>query len=60
VTSWLVAIGSVALPLILFGGWMLTGVLKKRALVGLARAEGWAPAAGSTRTARGNRDRCER
>jgi hypothetical protein len=41
VTSWIVAIGSVALPLILFGGWMLTGVLKKRALVGLARAEGW-------------------
>jgi hypothetical protein len=41
VTSWIVAIGSVALPLLVCGGWMVAGVLKKRGLIRLARAEGW-------------------
>lgn len=40
-TTWIIAIGSVALPVVLFGAWMLAGTLKKRGLARLARERGW-------------------
>ncbi len=40
-TSWIIAIGAVALPIVFFGVWILVGAAKKRGLAKLAREQGW-------------------